>query len=60
MLDDLPTKWERHDDMLLIPASAFVRPEWATLDQSTLWQAVAKVRIRLLFMFNHLLVITVD
>lgn len=39
---DLPKKWEKHGDLILLPQNCFTLPEWNTTDQESLWQAVAE------------------
>lgn len=47
LLDDLPAKWERLEDLALVPASAFSGAEWLAAiallpgGAGALWRAVA-------------------
>ncbi|XP_039262093.2 tRNA wybutosine-synthesizing protein 2 homolog isoform X1 [Styela clava] len=39
---DLPKKWEKHGDLILLPQNCFTNPEWHEIDQRALWEAVAQ------------------
>lgn len=39
---DLPKKWEKHGDLILLPQNCFARTEWKDIDQQSLWTVVAK------------------
>ncbi|XP_076450177.1 tRNA wybutosine-synthesizing protein 2 homolog isoform X2 [Babylonia areolata] len=41
LLKQVPTHWEKHGDLVLLPASAFASAEWDVLGQK-LWLTVAK------------------
>lgn len=41
LLDDLPRRWERLGELLLLPASSFSAPGWSALPQPELWACVA-------------------
>ena len=38
---DIPVKWERFDDVVILPASAFVDEFWSCVSESSLWVCVA-------------------
>jgi len=40
-LDDLPRRWERFDDVALLPPAAFAHERWDSVRSDGLWRAVA-------------------
>lgn len=38
---DLPKKWEKHGDMVLLPENCFTSPEWRNIGRE-LWRIVAE------------------
>uniref|UniRef100_A0A0B7AUP4 tRNA(Phe) (4-demethylwyosine(37)-C(7)) aminocarboxypropyltransferase n=1 Tax=Arion vulgaris TaxID=1028688 RepID=A0A0B7AUP4_9EUPU len=44
LLDEVPSKWERHEDLVIIPANSFASPEWSLMGNK-LWHVVAKCLI---------------
>ncbi len=40
-LEDLPRRWERFDDVALLPSSAFAHERWEAVRSDGLWRAVA-------------------
>lgn len=42
LLSEVPTKWERHGDLVIIPQSSFLSSEWQTVGLENLWSVVAK------------------
>ncbi|GBN66174.1 tRNA wybutosine-synthesizing protein 2 [Araneus ventricosus] len=41
LLDDIPSKWEKHGDLILLPASSFQNELWSNLGER-LWDIVAE------------------
>ncbi|BFZ04135.1 hypothetical protein BsWGS_07174 [Bradybaena similaris] len=41
LLNEVPSKWERHGDLVIIPAYTFSSPEWAAMGDR-LWEVVAR------------------
>ena len=41
LTNDLPNRWERFDDVAILPVNAFSDPKWAVLDSNLLWDEVA-------------------
>ena len=41
LLGDLPRKWERHGDMVVLPSSSFSHPDWKVLPAEEPWRTVA-------------------
>ena len=48
LVSEAPTAWERHSDVLVLPASAFASPHWAAAPPQ-FWQDIAQVRNCFLF-----------
>lgn len=43
LIDDLPKRWERFDDVALLPLNAFSKPTWDSIDRNLLWNEITKV-----------------
>lgn len=43
LIDDLPKRWERFDDVALLPRNAFSKPTWDSIDRNLLWNEITKV-----------------
>ena len=41
LINDLPNRWERFSDVVLLPLNAFTDPTWGKIDQKLLWSEVA-------------------
>ena len=46
LLDDLPSGWLQHSDLILLPEASFSQPAWEDLGPR-LWDCVAEVCMRL-------------
>ena len=45
LLSELPTSWERHGDLVVLPARTFIYPEWRRIiidDSHLVWRTVAE------------------
>uniref|UniRef100_A0A2C9JRV7 tRNA(Phe) (4-demethylwyosine(37)-C(7)) aminocarboxypropyltransferase n=1 Tax=Biomphalaria glabrata TaxID=6526 RepID=A0A2C9JRV7_BIOGL len=40
LMRELPTKWEKHEDLILLPCSSFISPQWNII--ADLWDVVAQ------------------
>ena len=43
LIDDLPKRWERFDDVALLPVNAFSKPAWDSIERNLLWNEISKV-----------------
>ena len=41
LINDLPKRWERFDDVALLPLNSFSDPKWETVERSLLWDYVS-------------------
>lgn len=41
LTNDLPNRWERFDDVAILPVNAFSDPKWGVIDSNLLWDEVA-------------------
>ena len=41
LIEDLPNRWERFDDVAILPLNAFSNPKWNLVSKETLWENVS-------------------